>query len=56
MENRKSAIGKKGVTGIEVAIIGAIALVVIVLTILVPIVFLKIHIVRTVEIIEGCVF
>lgn len=53
MKNRKSTAGKKGVTGIAVAIIGAILLVVIVLTILIPIIFLKIHIVRVVEVQYG---
>lgn len=53
MKNRKLTIGEKGVVGIAVAVIGAIVLVVVVLTILIPIVFLKIHIVRTVEIQYG---
>lgn len=53
MKNQKSAVGKKGLFGISIAIIGAIALIVIVLTMIIPIIFMKIHIVRIVEIQYG---
>ena len=53
MKDKKKKIGRKGVTGIEVAIIGAIALFTIVLTVIIPIVFLKMHLVRVVEIQYG---
>jgi len=53
MKNRKANIGEKGLTGIEISIIAAIALITIVLSILIPIVFLKIHLVRVVEMQYG---
>lgn len=49
MKNRKVKIDRKGVTGIEIAIIGVIVIVVIIITLLIPIVFLKIHLGATVE-------
>ena len=53
MKNRKTFVGKKGMEAISIAIIGAIILIVVVLTMLVPIVFMKVHIVRVVDIQYG---
>ncbi len=53
MKNRRLTIDEKGGIGIAIAIIIAIVLVTIVLTILIPLIFLKIHLVRVVEIQYG---
>lgn len=49
MKSRRIKINKKGITGIEIAVIGAIVIVTIIISLLIPIAFLKIHLVTVVE-------